>query len=228
MAFVPSVPVASRSPFAASSVTSSTSSNNTLPVTARRNQASSIVRMAAASDADVPDMAKRNTMNLLLGGAVGTAAAGMLYPFAFFFVPKGSGGAGGGTVAKDALGNAVKKDEYLASHATSSRELVQGLRGDATWLIVNDLNGEEKDLEYFALNAVCTHLGCVVPWVPAEKKYKCPCHGSQYSPTGAVIRGPAPLPLALEHVETDDSGNVILKSWKETDFRTGENPWWNF
>lgn len=184
--------------------------------------------MAAASDAEVPDMGKRNTMNLLLAGSAGGVALGSLYPFTMFFVPKSSGGSGGGVAAKDALGTEVKKAKYLDSHASGSRELVEGLRGDATYLIVNEETGPAKDLEYFALNAVCTHLGCVVPWNKAENKFKCPCHGSQYSPTGAVVRGPAPLPLALEHVEVDESDTVILKSWKEEDFRTGAAPWWNF
>lgn len=164
-------------------------------------------------------------MNVLLFGTVGALSVGMLYPFTYFFVPRRSGGAGEGTLAKDALGNTLKKEEYIKSHFAGSRELVQGLKGDATYLIVND---DKTDLEYYALNAVCTHLGCVVPWVKAENKFKCPCHGSQYDVTGAVTRGPAPLPLALEHVEVDESDNIILKSWKETDFRTNEDPWWNF
>lgn len=34
------------------------------------------------------------------------------------------------------------------------------LQGDATYLIVNN----EGQIEKYGLNAVCTHLGCVVPW----------------------------------------------------------------
>lgn len=216
MAFVPSVSVTSRPAFSGKAV---------VPVVAPATpRVASATRMAAASG-EVPDMAKRNTMNVLLAGTVGAVSVGMLYPFTFFFVPRGSGNVGAGTQAKDALGNPLKRDEYLSSHFAGSRELVQGLRGDATYLIVND---DKTDLEYFALNAVCTHLGCVVPWVKAENKFKCPCHGSQYAPSGAVIRGPAPLPLALEHVEVDEGNNIILKSWKETDFRTNDAPWWNF
>jgi len=41
-----------------------------------------------------------------------------------------------------------------------------------------------------------------------------------------VVRGPAPLPLALAHTKVDDDGFVQIKPWKETDFRTGEKPWW--
>ena len=101
------------------------------------------------------------------------------------------------------------------------RKLVQGLKGDATYLIVTD----DKKIESYGLNAVCTHLGCVVPWNKAENKFMCPCHGSQYNNEGKVVRGPAPLSLALAHVE-DVDGKVTLTPWTEQDFRTGLNPWW--
>ena len=84
---------------------------------------------------------------------------------------------------------------------------------------------ENKKIEDFGINAVCTHLGCVVPWNQAENKFMCPCHGSQYNNQGKVVRGPAPLSLALAHVEIKD-GNVAVATWSETDFRTGDAPWW--
>jgi cytochrome b6-f complex iron-sulfur subunit len=80
----------------------------------------------------------------------------------------------------------------------------------------------------YPLLIVCTHLGCVVPWSAAANKFQCPCHGSQYSPEGAVVRGPAPLPLALAHCDTDaESGKIIFSPWTEEDFRTGGKGWWN-
>jgi cytochrome b6-f complex iron-sulfur subunit len=178
---------------------------------------------SSGSDDDyIPDMGKRTLLNLILVGSVGLPASIMLGTYASFFVPPLKNKGSGGVIAKDALGTPIKKEDYLKTHPPGSRDLVQGLNGEPTYLVVNDAG----ELETYALNAVCTHLGCVVPWNAAQNKFICPCHGSQYDRTGKVVRGPAPLSLALAHTEVDDDGFVEIKPWKETDFRTGENPWW--
>ena len=97
------------------------------------------------------------------------------------------------------------------------------LQGDATYLVVEN----DGKLANYGVNAVCTHLGCVVPWNVAENKFKCPCHGSQYDFQGKVVRGPAPLSLALAHVNVAEDDTVVFTPWTETDFRTGLEPWWH-
>jgi cytochrome b6-f complex iron-sulfur subunit len=51
------------------------------------------------------------------------------------------------------------------------------------------------DSGFVALYRKCTHLGCAVPWNPAEGRFVCPCHASAFETDGQVINTPAPRPL---------------------------------
>jgi cytochrome b6-f complex iron-sulfur subunit len=62
----------------------------------------------------------------------------------------------------------------------------------------------------FCIFAKCTHLGCTPDWKPAENKFKCPCHGSGYTPEGVNFEGPAPRPMDRAHVELDATGQVVV------------------
>ena len=63
--------------------------------------------------------------------------------------------------------------------------------------------------EFKAFTAICTHQGCTVSTVSGGT-INCPCHGSQYSiSTGAVVRGPAPQPLAAKTIAVSN-GEISL------------------
>jgi cytochrome b6-f complex iron-sulfur subunit len=62
----------------------------------------------------------------------------------------------------------------------------------------------------FIIFARCTHLGCTPDWKPSENKFKCPCHGSGYTPEGINFEGPAPRPMDRAHVELSAQGEMIV------------------
>lgn len=187
-----------------------------------RSSAVTSMNMAASEELYI-DEERRFLMNLILLGSGALTVGAIGIPYILFFLPPGAGGGGGGVSAKNALGDDLYAQAYLTEKPAGDRSLAQGLKGDATYLIVKD----DKTLESYGLNAVCTHLGCVVPWSAANNKFMCPCHGSQYAPDGHVVRGPAPLPLALAHCDTAEDGKIIFSTWTEEDFRTGGKGWWN-
>jgi len=187
-----------------------------------RSSAVTSMNMAASEELYI-DEERRFLMNLILLGSGALTVGAIGIPYILFFVPPGAGGGAGGVPAKNALGDDIFAQAYLESKGAGDRSLAQGLKGDATYLIIKD----DKTLESYGLNAVCTHLGCVVPWSAANNKFMCPCHGSQYAPDGHVVRGPAPLPLALAHCDTAEDGKILFSPWTEEDFRTGGKGWWN-
>eukprot|EP00931_Biecheleriopsis_adriatica_P030358 TRINITY_DN1789_c0_g1_i5.p1 TRINITY_DN1789_c0_g1~~TRINITY_DN1789_c0_g1_i5.p1 ORF type:complete len:224 (+),score=56.51 TRINITY_DN1789_c0_g1_i5:66-737(+) len=169
----------------------------------------------------VPDMQRRQLMNFVVVAANAVPVLVLLGGYAWYFIPPVGGGAGGAQACGDIDGNPVFLENWIKGHKAGDRELVQGLRGDPYYLL-----STPDGIKDFAILSICTHLGCVVPWNKAANKFCCPCHGSQYDENGKVVRGPAPLSLALAHTTTLDGGKIGVSPWTEQDFRTGLDPWW--
>jgi cytochrome b6-f complex iron-sulfur subunit len=63
---------------------------------------------------------------------------------------------------------------------------------------------------FFALSAVCTHLGCLTAWNQDLGIIACPCHGSKFTRTGEKIEGPAPKPLPWLKTSVSDEGDLMV------------------
>jgi cytochrome b6-f complex iron-sulfur subunit len=63
---------------------------------------------------------------------------------------------------------------------------------------------------FYAVSAVCTHLGCVTQWKPEANMIACPCHGSKFEPNGKKIEGPAPRPLPHFSVALTADGELLV------------------
>ena len=74
----------------------------------------------------------------------------------------------------------------------------------------------------YALSTVCTHLGCTPNWLPADAKFKCPCHGSGFYATGINFEGPAPRPLERFKIALSDEGELIVDKTKKYQQEKGE------
>ncbi len=65
---------------------------------------------------------------------------------------------------------------------------------------------------FFALSMVCPHLGCVLRWLPDERRFHCPCHGSQFELDGRVLNGPARTDLRVLELGEDGQGRLLISA----------------
>jgi len=63
---------------------------------------------------------------------------------------------------------------------------------------------------FYAVSAVCTHLGCVTQWKPEDGLIACPCHGSKFQRDGAKVAGPAPRPLPHFLIALTADGELVV------------------
>ncbi len=83
--------------------------------------------------------------------------------------------------------------------------------------IIREENG------FYALSAICTHLGCTPKWLANENKFKCPCHGSGFLRSGVNFEGPAPRPLDRYKIALGEDGQMLVERAKT--FRHEQGEW---
>ena len=76
----------------------------------------------------------------------------------------------------------------------------------------------------YAVDAVCTHLGCIVRIDdPPVDGFHCDCHGSRFAADGAVTNGPAARPLRFLRLYWTPDNQLAVDRAAEVgpDFRLG-------
>jgi len=63
---------------------------------------------------------------------------------------------------------------------------------------------------FYAVSAVCTHLGCITQWKPDADQIRCPCHGSKFMRDGTKVEGPAPRPLPHFAISLTADGELVV------------------
>ncbi|HKZ16434.1 MAG TPA: ubiquinol-cytochrome c reductase iron-sulfur subunit [Geobacteraceae bacterium] len=133
---------------------------------------------------------RRKFLGLCLGGITATLAAAVLWPVWRYLAPqKGPG--------------KEEKTEIARNLVPVGEAHFFTFRGHPAVVL------QRKAGEFIALSAVCTHLGCIVKWLPDKDEFLCPCHAGLYSPSGKVLGGPPPKPLESYPVSVRDNEIVI-------------------
>lgn len=129
-----------------------------------------------------------------------------------FFVKMGVG-----SIAVAALGTGVFGYQYLSPNVLFEPSPIVNA-GKPGEYEVNSVTFDPKNSIYvvrdaagfYALSAVCTHLGCVTAWKPELDMIACPCHGSKFHKDGVKIAGPAPKPLPWLRMWVNDDGDLMV------------------
>lgn len=143
---------------------------------------------------------RRSFLGALVAAVSGVVAAFMAIPavrFVFYPVLHGASGSDWSPVGRvDSLTGPLpiradvdvrKRDGWRVTTTKQSIWITRGADG-----------------QLVALSAICTHLGCVVPWKTEIQQFACPCHNAFYARDGARISGPQrrgldPLPVKIEN-----------------------------
>jgi cytochrome b6-f complex iron-sulfur subunit len=90
------------------------------------------------------------------------------------------------------------------------------------WMIRTNDDLVQHAAGFYALIAVCTHLGCTPNYLAAEDEFKCPCHGSGFRMTGINFEGPAPRPLERARIVLSEDGQILIDKSRTFQFERGQ------
>jgi cytochrome b6-f complex iron-sulfur subunit len=117
---------------------------------------------------------------------------------------------------------ACARMSYVSATVDGNRFVVSRAVVDLTGFALVDAPGMEFPIyvhkqsaaEYSAVLTRCMHRGCTVE--PSAGRLICPCHGSEYTAQGAVLKGPTELPLIRYHVTAEPDRLVIHEAEART------------
>jgi nitrite reductase/ring-hydroxylating ferredoxin subunit len=125
----------------------------------------------------------------------------------------GGGAAGSGGIAGSAaVGSGVRGAVATCASNSNPAGAASGVSVGSLVLVGNGLVVGRDANGLYAMSSVCTHQGCPtnVVGAAAQPSLYCPCHGSMFGATGAVILGPARRPLQHYQIAVSPSGMLTI------------------
>ncbi|MGK7941453.1 MAG: ubiquinol-cytochrome c reductase iron-sulfur subunit [Crocosphaera sp.] len=113
--------------------------------------------------------------------------------------------------ASETVSNSVRSDGFqkvgkLTELEKNQQIIAENLGNDQQKALI--ISNPTDNNQLIAVNPTCTHTGCTVAWESEKQEFICPCHDSQFSSDGQVVKGPATDPLASYEVKLE--GDTIL------------------
>src|SRR5687768_4310710 len=93
---------------------------------------------------------------------------------------------------------------------------------NGVWIVRTSDDIVHRASGFYVLNTTCTHLGCTPNFLAAESKFKCPCHGSGFRPTGINFEGPAPRPLERNRIVLAEDGQIMIDKSRKFQHELGQ------
>ena len=141
------------------------------------------------------DIKRRNFINTLFGiGGLGSLLA-VFYPvFEYLILPK----------VREPKVNSIKAGKASDFGNNGSKILKFGRK---PVILIRDKQGE-----FHALAATCTHLECIVQFSAQREQIICACHNGVYDLSGRNVSGPPPKPLEEYNVNVVNEEIVITRA----------------
>lgn len=139
---------------------------------------------------------RRNFLKNLTWFLLSITSLIFIFPAFFYLLPKKE--EKGLNIFTDENGNPVPED------AVKEGSYKLGFSQDGPTILI------KREGKLYAFSAVCTHLGCIVKWVPERNEFFCPCHAGRFDANGTAISGPPPSPLRKYKVDITSEGIIVL------------------
>jgi cytochrome b6-f complex iron-sulfur subunit len=143
----------------------------------------------AATAAVTSEISRRDFLNDVAAGALGIAGLGAMVVTYRFLSPNA-------LFEPSTTFRAGNPDLYPVNSVTFNQ--------DQQVYIVRTPEG------FYAVSAVCTHLGCITQWKPDANIIACPCHGSKFKSDGTKVEGPAPRSLPHFSITLTPDGELLV------------------
>ena len=155
------------------------------------------------------EQGRRDFMGMALGGFTALGGIGALYAMKRSWDPLPSVKAAGFTTVD-------------LSGAQPNVLNVEKWRGKPIFVLkkTKDMKADDRDIvvgsdRFHVSIGLCTHLGCIPAYKPAEHKFLCACHGGEFDASGHQIFGPPPSPLEIPPFKVDGTKLVLGEAGPE-------------